>query len=219
MTFTCMKWSTVVASTATVMSLTWGSFASAQAAEFKIKIGNRGNGSLIFQESPLTNTGTETLTLSQLTNFTYSIDYSSNDAPGVGYYVFSNDEFYSPSTQLVFEDGELVGIYDSVEYFPYYETFYGGSQSYTIDGVYSFELKGDLFREAFTGVQSSGGFDYETEEFYSYENDYDNATFALLPITFEKVVPLEPIPEPVTLLGTGTAIALGTMFKKMKGKN
>nr|ADN17810.1 hypothetical protein Cyan7822_5959 [Gloeothece verrucosa PCC 7822] len=190
------------------------SASSAHAASFEFFLGDQGSGILSFDNSSITGIGLETVQLSELKNADFFYSYV-----GIPSSPFPPTAIISGSKTPIsfnFNQGELSGIFLESELI-YNEVFYpGGSTGVTINGIHSLFLLGGSYEQYFTGTVSVGGFDVNTGEFFEYTDTYTNDLLSSGSIIFKTV---EPIPEPLTFLGTGAALCFGTFFKGKLSKN
>lgn len=205
-----MKAAFIVASAVGLIGLTLN---SAQAASFEFTLENANPdlppGTLSFDDSPLTGIGMETVELSQLENANFFLQATALPVFIVPVdVIFANNE-----ATFSFNDGELTGIFSESSAF-FEGSSSGGSAGVTIDVTYNFELQGDTYQQFVTGTQSFSGFDAQTGEFFDEIITFNNELEASGKIFFTTIEPVAAIPEPVTVLGTATALGFGTFFKR-----
>ncbi|WP_013324616.1 PEP-CTERM sorting domain-containing protein [Gloeothece verrucosa] len=222
-----LKWTTLTA--CTIIPINMIALQPVQAASFKFNfvsyedpLFSYGSGELSFDDSSLQGFGKETVNITELKNVNFNYFLTSKGYLGdvlyYGRWITSDlDLAYNSDIDLEFNNGELSGLFFN-EYQNYTRGGYGGSIIYEINIDYKLAFEGKTFLESYSGTEYSAGYDYNNDEFFEYTNDI-SATGAYGTITFETIVPVEPVPEPLTILGTGTAIGFSLLFKKMKQKN
>ncbi|ACK69967.1 hypothetical protein PCC7424_1527 [Gloeothece citriformis PCC 7424] len=207
-----------------------------QAAEFSFEFGN-GTGKLAFEESPLTGIGQESISLNELNN--YCSNFTCTSSPDFFYQISVIPDFRFPPDQVVFNSpnnsdvtfefnsGKLVGInlLESLQTFPnkrfeedLLEIYYVGYAQFGLEGnEYGYGIT--IFSEPYELIpfydQFGNLLGYEVGEFLLgqlAEGDYIEEFGTI------KFKTIEPVPEPLTILGAMTALSFGSMFKRKLSK-
>jgi hypothetical protein len=218
----------ITTATVTTFTLIVGIFPS-YAAEFRFSLETYNTndfglnmGELSFNESSLTGIGEETAKISDLKDvqFSYQLfDFSLGAPTGIGYYVDNS----SDAITFNFKDGKLEGV-NLTTSSSYSETFTFASYSseYEISKA-ELIMKGNSYEERFTGYTKESGYQFDPTcdntdpncGFFEYINRYDNSVVQSGPIIFTTITPItSAVPEPLTILGTITALGLGVGLKR-----
>ena len=186
-------------------------------------------GELYFPDSNLTGVGRKTTTLNELND--YYQDSGSNEEPPRFYFDFEyvppfgdasgENLSYDGNAEFTFRSGELVGITKENASRTNVITAEGNFGFYSVFmGDLVLSLLGDRYEVLITGETT----EYElTDDYLSDEPVYAQTTYPeeFIPdageIFFETIEPAtsaEEIPEPLSILGSATALGFGIYFKR-----
>lgn len=186
------------------------------------KTGQEGSGVLTFtNRSKITGIGTEILKLSEIQGAI--LDYTAY-VPETGYDEIEKLEFNSWNSDpiLTFNSGNLVGIEltDTASFGGSYCS--SGGPCGGSSGANYFDLMGDKYQKAVRGTDYIYIVDYDPETGEEIYDDYTDKSFGYIAssgtIIFDNVLPVQPIPEPLTIFGTSVAIGFGSFFKRKLAK-
>lgn len=199
---------------------------AAEFSEFIFTFGNVDNvgdgyldGYLSFTNSNLTGRGLEFATLSQLPNNTeYQIKYmtSFRISPEGSKLISLNTSAFSEPT-FNFLNGELIGISTEGSNGGFQDGRIAGDLVGVIDANSVVSVQDTFFTASLIGTQSLFRIVRDEDGNESLELISTGPYFAGLPsgeIMFDTTDPIEPIPEPLTILGTATALGFGAFFKR-----
>lgn len=218
---------------------------SAQAAEFSFSFEipnppydiyniSPGGGTLSFESSPLTGVGAESIKLSELNNYAGSqtqFDFGfSTYSPflGNGQTLPDNFQISLNDATFKFQSGGLIGIVaegstnnvpspaniDATVYLSLFNASYSTSYDYTETIVETVDVPVFDDQGNIIGYQP---------EYQQIQNQYAGISYVSGDIGFTTIERIEAVPEPLTMLGIGTACGFGSFFKrelnkKKKGK-
>jgi hypothetical protein len=174
-----------------------------------------GNGQLSFDQSPLTGIGHESVKFNQLQNASFNFSYSgyvpgiSNIGSSLHYQNTGTDD-----TVFEFHEGSLAGIIEPPRAAGGTNGFFylGMSGGITVNVGFTFSLDGNHYSIVGDGTVTHAGFNVSTNSFYNYTFSIDENEVGELDFTM--IVPLVSVPEPLTILGSLTALGLGIIFKR-----
>ena len=212
-----------------------------QAAYFQFSLesdtSDENSGELSFQGSNLTGVGRETTSLNELNE--YYQENSESSKPPLFYLNYSTippffdtykvDLSYDGNAEFIFQSGELVGIkQENASRSDFYSVDGRYGSIYSFDGYVELSLLGDVNEVRLVGevtesyledIYDPVADDYSLEYVdTTYPTEFTTFSGAIEFTTIAPVTSAEEVPEPLTLLGTGTALGFGIYFKRKQKK-